>query len=410
MNSRERVRKAINHEEADRVPIDVGGTKVTSICIDAYVDLVKHLGLDLGLPKVYDQFGMSARMEEPVRKRLHSDVIQLENPSESWGLVNSDWKPWRTGVGNEVLMPGNFNPIVEADGYIHIRDEKGKGLAYMPKGGLYFERDCTTVMSDEIVYMKPREWKQSIPLYSDEHLEKLAKTAKFLHESTEYSVHGGFLKGSLGSNAIFAGHTISDWLCVLATDRDYAYSILRATAERVVENLEFYLQAVGDYIDTILISGTDFGTQRSTLFNADIFRDLYVPNYRLIMDYVHDHSHAKTMIHSCGSVVNLMDHFIDAGIDILNPIQTSAAGMDPFELKKRFGDRLVFWGGGTDTQMTLQTEPEEVVRDEVRVRIDAFAPGGGFVFASEHSIQYGVPPENIVAMADEAFEYGRYCK
>ena len=408
MTSRERVRMAVCFEEPDRVPIDVGGTKVTGICIDAYVDLLKHLGLDSELPTVYEQFGMLARVEEPVRRRLYSDVIELENPSEAWGLENKDWKRWRTGVGNDVLMPGSFDPIRGPDGYLYIRDSEGMDLAYMPAGGLYFERACQTTMSDQITRTDPDKWKKSLPLYSDEHLAILAENARYLHENTEYSIHGGFLKGGLGSNGIFGGHTISDWLCVLASDRDYAAAILRATAERAVENLELYIQAVGDYIDTVFISGTDFGTQKGELFNPEIFRDLYVPNYKFINDYVHANCGAKTFYHSCGSVLGMMDYFIEAGFDIINPVQTSAANMDPVELRSRFGGRIVFWGGGIDTQSVLPHGSVDEVRSQVKERIAAFAPGGGFVFTAVHDIQYGVPPRNIVAMADAAREFGGY--
>jgi len=408
MTSRERVRKAIHFEEADRVPIDIGGTIVTGICIDAYVDMVNYLGFDLGLPKVYEQFGMLARVEEPVRRRLHSDVIELENPSEAWGLENKNWKPWKTGLGNDVLMPGDFNPITDERGYIYIKDSNGTPLAYMPPGGLYFERACVTTMSEKIVKMDPEVWKKSIALYTDEHLRQLEEEARQLYENTEYSVHGGFLKGMMGSNGIFAGHTISDWLCVLVTDKEYAFSILQATAERAVENLRIYLQAVGDYIDTIFISGTDFGTQKGELFSPEIFKELYVPNMKLMNDYVHKHSKAKTFYHSCGANFNLIEYFIEAGMDILNPVQTTAANMDPVELKKRFGNRIVFWGGGVDTQTVLPNGTVEDVRNQVKERIHAFAPGGGFVFTQVHNIQYGFPPQNIIGMADAALECGEY--
>ncbi len=408
MTSRDRVWKAIHFEEADRVPIDIGATKVTGICIDAYVDLVNYLGFDLGLPKVYEQFGMLARVEEAVRRRLHCDVIELENPSEAWGLENRNWKPWKTGLGNDVLMPGNFNPVIDERGYTCIRDSQGVNLAHMPPRGLYFERACVTTLSEESVKMAPEVWKRSIPLYSDEHLRELEKTARQLHANTGYSIHGGFLKGMLGSNGIFAGHTISDWLCMLMTDRDYAFSILQATAERTVENLKIYLQAVGDYIDTIFMSGTDFGTQKGELFRPEIFRELYVPNMKLANDYVHEHSKAKTFYHSCGSNFNLMEYFIEAGVDIFNPVQTTAANMDPVELKKRFGDRIVFWGGGVDTQTVLPNGTVEEVRNQVKERIRAFAAGGGFVFSQVHNIQYGVLPQNIVGMADAVLEFGEY--
>ncbi len=409
MTSRERVRNTIDFKEVDRVPIDIGGTKVTGICIDAYVELLKYLGLDLGLPKVYDQFAMLARMDEAVRNRLHCDVIELENPSESWGIENRDWKPWTTGMGNEISVPGGFNPISDGQGYIHIKDSNGNSLAYMPeKKGLYFERACETKMSDKIEKMDPQAWANSIPLYTDEHLRLMEEKAKRLYEDTEYSISGGFLKGMMGSNGIFAGHTITDWLCLLVTDRDYAFSILQATALRNIENLKLYLQAVGDYIDTILISGTDWGTQKGELFNPDIFRDLYVPNIKLMNDYVHNNSNAKTIYHCCGSIVNLIDHFITAGIDILNPVQVSAENMVPSELKKMFGDRIVFWGGGCDTQGVLQRATVDEVRSHVKELVDSFAPGGGFVFAAIHDIQYGVPPQNILAMADAALEFGAY--
>ncbi len=408
MTSRERVRRAIDHREPDRVPIDVGGSKNTGIHADAYADLARFLGLDLGPPVVYEQFLMLARMDEQVRCRLYGDVVELENPCESWGLENRDWKPWRTGRNNIVLMPGQFNPISGGDGYAYLDDSHGKHVAYMPENGLYFERYCSTELSSGIERMDPETWRVSIPLYTDEQLRTLETEARRLHSETDYSIHGGFGKGSLGTNGIFAGHTISDWLCLLVTEEDYCYSILQATAERAVENLNLYLQAVGDMIDTILISGTDFGTQTQELFNPEIFRRLFVPTYRRINDFAHSHCHARTMFHSCGSIRNLIGYFIEAGVDILNPVQTGAANMNPSDLKKEFGDRIVFWGGGVDTQSTLPFGTEDQVREQVRERIAAFAPGGGYVFAATHDIQHGVPPRNIVAAMDAAREYGDY--
>ena len=408
MSSRERVRCAINFQEADRVPLDVGGSKVTGVCADAHVKLVEYLKLNPAPPKVYEQFMMVARMEEPVRQRLGCDVIELENPSETWGLKNRDWKSWTTEAGNKVLMPGDFDPVVDEKGYIHILDFQGKPLAYMPKGGLYFERACVTTMSDKIKKMAPEIWKQSIPLYTDEDLRILEQNARYFYENTEYSISGGFLKGGLGTNGIFAGHTITDWLCVLISEREYAYSILQATAEKIRENLALYLQAVGKYIDTILVSGTDYGTQTAPLFNPEIFRELHVPNMKMINDYIHKHSNAKTMYHSCGAVFDLIEHFIAAGVDIINPIQTTAAKMNPHRLKECFGGKIVFWGGGVDTQVVMPNGTVEDVRDQVRERINIFASGGGFIFAATHNIQHDVPPENIVAMADAVAESGCY--
>jgi len=265
-------------------------------------------------------------------------------------------------------------------------------------------------MSEEIEFMDPKEWHDLIPLYSDEELTIISKRAKFLYDYTDYSLHGGFLKGGLGTNGLFAGHTICDWLCLLATEPEYCNEILHATAERAVENLTVYLQAVGDYIDTIFISGTDFGTQQRELFSPNIFKELLVPNYKIINDYVHEHCRAKTMYHSCGSNYNILGHMIDAGVDIFNPVHTNTKNMEPERLKKEFGDRMVFWGGGVETQGVMVNGTPEEVKEQVKERIEIFGENGGYVFTGIHNLQYGISMENMEAMLEAIREYGSYQK
>ena len=408
LTPRERVRRAINFQEADRVPFDFGGTKETGVHMDAYLELGQYLGLDVELPKVYDQFQMLARVGEPVRRRLHCDVIQVENLVETWGLANRNWKVFETGCGNQVLMPGEFNPVRDERGFLVLRDGKGQVLAEMAPGGLYFDRATPTGMSDNIVLMDPEEWKKALPLYRDEELEVLRKRARLLRDYTDYSIHGGFNKFKMQSSGLIAGHTFTDWMCLLVTEKDYVYSILQATAERNIENLKLYFEAVGDCIDTVLISTTDYGTQQGELISPQIFKELYLPNMKRVNDFVHSQGEIKTMYHSCGSIRNLIEHFIQGGVDILNPLQVNTANMDPKELKQEFGGRIVFWGGGVDTQTTYQFGTVEEVRQQVRERIEVFAPGGGYVFGTSHNTQQGVPPANIVAMADAVAEYGVY--
>ena len=410
MTSRERVRRAINHEEPDRVPIDIGGTKVTGIHVDEYLAIGRYAGIDVELPRVYEQRQMLARVEPLVKRWLHADVVELENPTEAWNLLeNREWKVWTTTQGNRVLMPGRFDPVRYDDGSLHIHDPQGKSVAVMSPTGLYFDNDCPTEMSTGgMRFMDPEQWKRSLPLYTEEELRWLERNARFLHEYTDWSVHGGFLRGALGRTALFAGHTISDWLCILLEEPDYAGAILRATAERAVENLELYLQAVGDRIDTILVSGADFGTQNGELFDPELFAKLHAPNYRLINDYVHAHSRAKTMFHCCGSIWNLIEQFIACGVDILNPVHTNTRNMQPERLVARYGGRIVFWGGGVETQTVLPNGTVEDVRNQVRERIRIFGPGGGFVFAAVHNIQYGVPPANVEAAVKAVLDYGRY--
>jgi uroporphyrinogen decarboxylase len=399
MTSRERVRKALEFEQTDRVPIDIGGTKMSGIHVDEYIRLGEHLGIDVELPRIYEQMQMIARPDELIRRRLHADVIEVENPSERWGLENRDWKPWTIQAGHKVLMPGNFDPEVGEDGSIVVRNAQGNRVAYMQAGGLYFEPVQIAEGTGGIRKIDPDDWKRAQILYTEEELKQLERIARFFHEYTEYSVHGGFLKGSLRNNNM-ANLNITDWLCALVLERDYAASILEATTERALENLELYLEAVGDYIDTILISGADYGTQKGPLFDPEIFWDLYVPNYGKMNEYVHENSSVKTMFHSCGAIWDLLDGFIAAGVDIINPVQVAAGNMDPRELKRRVTNKMVIWGGGVDTQDVLPFGSAADVVNQVQERLSIFAPSGGFIFAPIHNIQFGVPPENIIAMVD----------
>lgn len=408
MKSRERVRLAINHKEPDRVPIDLGGSQVTGIHVDEYCVLAKHYGLDVLPPKVYDPWQMLAIPDQMMLKRLNSDIMVIENYTQSFGLRGDDWKFWSTYPGNRVLMSGDYDPILDENGYLHVQNKSGRNIAKMSPGGLYYDLEDPTSMTADWKFMDPDEWKRSIPLYKDEELKIMEKKAKSLYEYTDFSLCGSFLKGGLGTNAIFAGHTVCDWYCILAAEPEYAGEILRATAERAVENSKLYLQAIGKYIDIILLSGTDFGSQKSEMFQPDIFRDLHRPNYKLITDSIHQNHDVKVAMHSCGSIFNIIEYIVEAGIDILNPLQVSTNNMDPKKIKEQFGGRIVFWGGGADTQTVLPYGTPEEVAQQVKERIEIFAPGGGFIFTPVHNLQYGVPPENVDAMIEAAKKYGKY--
>ena len=408
MNSRERVRMVINHQIPDRVPFDLGGSQVTGIHVDEYCELAKYYGLDVLPPKVYDPWQMLAIPDPEMLRTLKSDIMVVENHLQSFGLRGERWKKWTTFSGNEVLMSGDYAPVTDDRGYLHLQNSDGKNLAQMAPGGLYYDIEDPTGMTGEWELMDPQKWKRSIPLYKDEDLKMMADKAKMLYENTDFSLCGSFLKGGLGTNAIFAGHTVSDWYCILMAEPEYANDILRATAERAIENCELYLQAIGQYIDIILLSGTDFGSQKAEMFRPDIFKELHMPNYKLMTDYIHQHYDVKVAMHSCGSIFNIIEHIISAGIDILNPLHVNTANMDPQTLKDRFGERIVFWGGGVDTQTILPYGTPEQVAEQAKERIRIFAPDGGFIFTPVHNLQYGVPPRNVKAMIDTVMEFGKY--
>jgi len=405
MTSRERVRNTLGRKPTDRVPIDLGGWNVTGMHAYEYVLLGKHLGIDLECPKITDPLMMLARIEEPLRRRFRVDTVPLENLTERWGLEHRNWKVWGQGA-YPVLMPGGSAFRYAEDGTVTLLDPKGSTVASMPPEGLYFDPVSNTALSAEFVLADPDVCRNRIPLYSQEELTVLEKYGRYLNDFTDYAVMGGFRKGQLGHNWSFAGHSMTDWFCLLHLEPQYTREMLAMTAERAMENLKLYIEAVGDFVDVIFISSTDYGNQLNSTISPEIFQDRYLPCYRLMNDYVHSRTNAKTFYHSCGSIRVLLDFFIESGADIINPVQASAEGMGVQGLKDDFGDRVIFWGGGVDSQKTLQFGSSEDAEREVKERITILGKNGGYVFAADHNIQYGVPPENIEVMFDRAYEAG----
>jgi uroporphyrinogen-III decarboxylase len=201
---------------------------------------------------------------------------------------------------------------------------------------------------------------------------------------------------------------VEEWYVSTVIRRGYIYELFERQCEIALANLEKLYQVVGDRVMVVYMSGTDFGMQTGLFISPKTYRELYQPFQKRLNDWVHEHTCWKTFMHSCGSVMALIPDFIEAGFDVLNPVQTSAANMNPAELEARFGDQITFWGGGVDTQRTLPFGTADEVREQVRERIRVFGPGGGFVFNSIHNVQAQVPIENILAMYETVRAYGRY--
>ena len=415
MTSRERVRKAINHEIPDKCPIDFGGTRVTGIHADLYVELGKYLGIDTEMPRVWDQFQWLARVEAPMRARFQGDIIHLENVTEYFELKNENWKPWTTSKNHTVLVPRDFNPVEDERGYLHLMgltpETKDKTLGLMPQNGLYFERyNEPSEVRDFEDPMTPEEWGKLYDeryRYTEEELRKLERTAKYMHEYTDYAVVGGFNRLKMTSPVTYAGHSLQDWMMRLMLEPEYIDEILGVTAEKCSAIAKEYLQAVGSYIDILSVSTTDYGTQDRELFNPEIFKEHFVEPIKKVNDVIHSFG-VKGFYHSCGSIYHLLPYMIEAGIDIINPIQTNAAHMDAETVKKEFGDKITIWGCGMDTQNILPNATPEEVQEAVKKRMEIMKPGGGFVFAAEHNLQLGVPEENVTAMYDAAIAYRDY--
>jgi hypothetical protein len=410
MNSRERVLKTINHEEPDRVPIDFGGSIVTGIMASGLVKLRKHLGLE-GQVKVYDIFQMLGEVTLDLVERFDIDVLAVEPESITFPhLLNRDHKPWTLFDGTQVLMPGRFDVSVtpEGDWLLHEDGDPSKpSVARMPKDGFYFDK--VTVSDWNMDYKPPSieslrasNWRQ-LPEHD---LRYLQDKARLLRQNTDKAlVMTNWGDASLGPPSV---GSIPEWLVLMVTEPAYVGELMDLATERALDNIKLYWEAIGEDIDIISLDGHDFGSQERELFSPALFEQFHEPCYKKQCDWIHTHTPWKISKHCCGSIPNLIEPMIRAGIDVLNPVQTSAKGMSAQVLKDSFGDRITFRGGGVDTQRVLPFGTPDDVRDDVRQRLSILGSDGGFIWAAIHNVQYDVPPENIVAMIDAIHEFGGY--
>jgi hypothetical protein len=319
-----------------------------------------------------------------------------------------------------VEISGHFEHDVLPNGDI-VQYPKGDRSAppsgRMPKDGFYFDTIVRQEPIDE-AKLDPREWvEQTYSLYTQEELRFLEETSKSFFQSTDYSLVGNFWGAGFGDIAIVPGPAVlnpkgirepEEWYISSLTRTDYVKEIFRLQMEMQMKNLEMYREAVGDRIDVVVMSGTDFGSQNGPFISPDAYRDMFKPLHKGMNDWVHAHTPWKTFFHTCGSIVAYLDDFSEAGIDILNPVQLSAAGMSPEFLKQKYGDKFVFCGGAVNAQGTLAFGTPEQVREEAARNMKILGKGGGFVFNNVHNIQATVPTENMIALFETVRDKGAY--
>jgi hypothetical protein len=412
MNSFERIQFALDHRQPDRPPLDLGASAVTGMSVASVYALRQALHLDSpGAPvKVVEPYQMLGEIAPDLLDALGVDVVGLGGPRTLFGFPNEKWKEWSFN-GTPVLVPGGFNTIPEADGSLLMYPEGDRTAlpsGHMPAGGYYF---------DTIVRQPPIDDDRLDP---EDNLQEFGpiSAADLAHFQREYARLAGESSRPILAN--FGGtafgdialvpvpwikqprgiRDIAEWYMSTKSRRDYVWKVFERQCEIGIQNLEKILNVVGDRIAAVFITGTDFGTQAGPFISPKAYRDLYLPFHRAVNHWVHTHTPWKTFIHSCGSVAAFIPDFIEAGFDILNPVQTTAAGMDARGLKDRFGDRLTFWGGGVDTQNTLPFGTPDQIRAEVKERIEIFGKGGGFVFNTVHNVQARTPAENLLALYD----------
>ena len=416
MTSKERFDLTINHQQPDLMVVDFGATSVTGIHVLAVENLRKYYGLEYKPVRVVDPYQMLGEVDEELAGIMGVDVVAARGRKNSFGIYNHEpLKEYLTPWGQTVLVP---------EGFVTTTDEKGDALVYpegdlsagpsarMPRSGYFFDAIIRQQPIDE-EKLNPKDNLEEYGLVADSDLEYW-KTTTQKARATGKAVVAGLGGTALGDIAHIPGmklkkpkgiRDITEWHMSIMMRPDYIKAIFDRQSEIAVENFRRLHPVIGDNVDVVYICGTDFGTQDSTFCSPEQFDDLWLPYYQRINGWIHSHTNWKTFKHSCGAVEPFLSRFIDAGFDIINPVQINAKGMDPLLLKKKYGKNIVFWGGGIDTQKILPYATPEKVREEVLRLCEIFARDGGFVFSTVHNIQANVPVENIVAMINAVREF-----
>jgi len=383
--------------------------------------LRQALGLDTpGTPvKVIEPFQMLGEIKPDLITALGIDVVMLAGSGTAFGFKLEGWKEWTSFDGTPTLVPEGFNTIPDPEGDLLMYPEGDRSAppsGRMPRGGFYFDVIVRQPPIEESK-LKVEDNVEEYSLISDAELEHFTREGERLYTETDKALVLNLGPLALGNIARVPGpglkhpkgiRDIEEWYISLTTRRELIYRVFEAQTEINLANLKKIHRAVGNRVTAAYLTGTDFGAQNGPIIAPKTYRELFLPFHKQINDWVHKNTAWKTFIHSCGSVFDLIGDFIAAGFDILNPVQSSAAKMDPLELKKKFGDRMTFWGGGVDTQRTLPFGSPDDVRGEVRERLKLLGPGGGFVFNAVHNVQALVPVANVLAMYETALKFGRY--
>ena len=380
MTSRERVRAALAHEIPDRVPIDLGGFQ-TGIHRKAYEALLGHLGIDDDVT-ILDPVQQLAKPCEAVLERFHADVryVCAHGPDGFEGGIEQNQRNGRL--------------------WHDLRDEFGVVWSMPDDGGLFGDISHHPLADASIRDLDDYPFPDGA---DPTRFTGVRDEALRMRDETPYALSTGI--GGVVYEYCWYLRGLEQWFGDMLEDPGFCEALL----DRMLEYWTAYhtglLGEVGDVVDVVMI-GDDLAGQAGPLFSPTFYRQYVKPRQKALVQHIRSLTSAKIWYHTCGSCVDLIPDLIDNGIDILNPVQTTAANMDPVELKRRFGDSLVFWGGGCDSQHVLPFGTPDEVREDVRRNVEALKPGGGYVFNNIHNVQSEVPPENVVAMFDAAYEFG----
>jgi hypothetical protein len=418
MTSKERVLTSINHKEIGIIPSDIGGSTVTGMHVLAVEKLREYYGLKCKPIRVHEPMQMLGEVDDELKTILGVDVEGIFPPKNKFGMSHdSGWKEFRTLWGQTVLLPQEFNTTIGEEGS-HLVYPQGDitvaPSAKMPSSGYYFD----AIIRQEAINdnaLNADENLEEFNLISEEDVGYWKNQFNRLRKS-ERAIIAGFGGTALGDISTVPGlslknpkgiRDISEWYMSFELRRDYLHQIFERQTDIALHNLKRIIDSGGEAVDVIYICGTDFGTQVSTFCSGETFEELFAPYYRKLNNWIHKNTRWKTFKHSCGAIEPFISRFIECGFDILNPVQINASGMEPGHLKNKYGQNIVFWGGGVDTQKVLAFGTPAEVKKQVIENCKIFGKGGGFIFSAVHNIQANVPVVNIVAMVDALKEYNR---
>ena len=407
MTPRQRVLAALNHQQPDRTPIDFGGHRSSGIAAIAYGKLRAALGLPATTIRVYDPIQQLAIIDEDVLERFRVDVIEM---GRGFALEDKDWADWTLPDGSPCQMPAWALPERQPGQWV-LRSPRGRVLAKMPDGAIYFEQAYWPYLEKDDLDRLPEALEENMwcgiasppgPLVAGaDGPQRLAEGARSLREGTDRAIVALF-----GGNLLETGQFLyrnDVFFMLLAGNPRRAHEFLDRLVDLHLARLEAFLAAVGRYID-VIVFGDDLGMQTGPQISPAMYREFFKPRHARMWRRAKELSPVKVMLHCCGGVRPLLADLIDAGLDAINPVQISCQGMDAAELKAEFGDKLTLWGGGCDTRFVLsKAAPAEVAR-HVRGQVAILDGGGGFVFQQVHNVLADVPPENVIAMFDAVRE------
>ena len=413
MTSRERVQLALEHRSPDRTPRDFGTTGITGIAAPLVYKLRRELGLPETPVKIFCPYQMLGAVDEDLRKALGADTVCTWPAGNLFGFDNTPVKPFTMNDGTPVLVPESFNTEYESDGRLYQYaggDRNYPPSGVMPKDGFYFDATVRAKPLDDDEEPNPKDNLEEFTLLDEKTLRKIEIETRALYESSDCAIVSGGPGGTGLGDIAFVPATmlndpkgvrdLEDWYISPLIRPDFIKEVFDRQTDIAVKNLKMFYEAVGDRISVIVLCGADFGSQQSLMLSPDVFREMYLPYYKKMTDWIHVNTKWKIFKHCCGAIEPLLPLLIEAGFDIINPVQVSAAGMDPQVLKNKYGDRLVFWGGGVNTQSTLPHGTTNEVKEEVKRHVSIFNNSGGFVFNTIHNAQPNVPVENFLAMID----------